>query len=212
MTPRDPETFLACLLVGAVLCILAGMAYDLLKDWRPELEGDELPEQDEQAPKLVQGQRVMLNSGGPVMVVAGDEPDGRVLCVWHDGVVTRWAPFDARCLTLVPLLCEVETSTGQKRAEQAEEVAKLRADIDALTNVHFKLCQCIHNMVVAEQAAWIEWKHGRGADAAMQWIENGLIGPGHIPDVPDGADAQAYYNANYDERMKQGDERKGLTT
>jgi hypothetical protein len=37
-----------------------------------------------------------------------------------------------------------------------------------------------HNMTVANQAAWIEWKHGAGADSAMEWIENGLIGPGLI--------------------------------
>lgn len=38
-----------------------------------------------------------------------------------------------------------------------------------------------HNTIVAMQAAWIEWKHGRGAEAAMQWIENTLDGPGLIP-------------------------------
>lgn len=60
------------------------------------------------------------------------------------------------------------------------------------------LQKIIHDMVCANQAAWIEWRHGRGADAAMEWIENGLIGPGHIPDenAPYGKEAQAWMDAN----------------
>lgn len=56
----------------------------------------------------------------------------------------------------------------------------------------------IHNMVVANQAAWIEWRHGEGAEAAMTWVHNGLVGPGHIPDEnePYGKEAQAYMDAN----------------
>jgi len=40
----------------------------------------------------------------------------------------------------------------------------------------------IHDQVVVMQSAWIEWRSGKGADAAMQWIENELEGPGHIPE------------------------------
>lgn len=56
----------------------------------------------------------------------------------------------------------------------------------------------IHNHVVANQAAWIEWQHGKGAEAAMTWVHNGLVGPGHIPDEsePYSKDAQMYYNKN----------------
>ena len=56
----------------------------------------------------------------------------------------------------------------------------------------------IHDYTVVMQAAYIEWKRGKGADAAMQWIENTLWGPGHIPspDEPWGKEAQAYYDAN----------------
>src|SRR5207244_2745031 len=55
-----------------------------------------------------------------------------------------------------------------------------------------------HNMVVGQQSAWIEWRHGKGAEAAMAWIHNGLVGPGHIPndDAPYGKEAQAWYDAN----------------
>src|SRR5690606_24597574 len=47
--------------------------------------------------------------------------------------------------------------------------------------------------LAAMQAAWIEWRRGRGADAAMQWIENTLIGPGLIPG-DDESDAQAFFD------------------
>ncbi len=77
------------------------------------------------------------------------------------------------------------------------------ADGDALelkrkTDLIAELGKIIHNMTVAQQAAWIEWRHGAGAEAGMQWIENGLAGPGQIPaeDEPYGTEAQAYFDAN----------------
>lgn len=56
----------------------------------------------------------------------------------------------------------------------------------------------IHNLVVANQAAWIEWQRGEGAEAAMRWVHNGLVGPGHIPadHEPPGDDPQSFYDAN----------------
>ncbi len=61
-----------------------------------------------------------------------------------------------------------------------------------------ELGKVIHDMVISQQAAWIEWQHGKGAEAAMSWIGNGLAGPGHIPDEtePYGKEAQAWYDAN----------------
>lgn len=71
-------------------------------------------------------------------------------------------------------------------------------DTEALQRLIDTLSKIVHNMVVADQAAWIEWRHGKGAVAAMQWIGNGLLGPGHIPaeDDPYSTDAQAWYDAN----------------
>lgn len=65
------------------------------------------------------------------------------------------------------------------------------------------LNKIIHDMVVANQSAWIEWQHGKGAEAAMQWIHAGLWGPGHIPDEnePYGMDAQAWFDANRSEPL-----------
>ncbi len=56
----------------------------------------------------------------------------------------------------------------------------------------------MNDLIVTMQAAWIEWKYGRGADAAMLWIENSLDGPGSIPDPdePYATEAQAWYDLN----------------
>ncbi len=55
-----------------------------------------------------------------------------------------------------------------------------------------------HDAIVTMQAALIEWKHGKGAEAALQWLVNTLAGPGLLPspDEPWGKDAQAYMSAN----------------
>ena len=52
--------------------------------------------------------------------------------------------------------------------------------------------------VAAMQAACIENWHGKGADAAMEWIENTLDGPGLLPEESDpwGTEAQAWFDAN----------------
>ena len=76
--------------------------------------------------------------------------------------------------------------------------AKLQDELKRLTDTNKQFGKIIHNQVVANQAAWIEWQHGKGAEAAMGWVHNGLWGPGHIPDEsePWATDPQAYYDAN----------------
>lgn len=60
-----------------------------------------------------------------------------------------------------------------------------------------------HDLLVTMQAALIEWKHGKGAEAALQWIVNTLAGPGLLPgaDEPYGKEAQAYMSANRSDPM-----------
>lgn len=55
-----------------------------------------------------------------------------------------------------------------------------------------------HDLCVAMQAAYIEWKHGKGAEAGMQWIANTLWGPGLIPKdtEPYGTEAQAWMDSH----------------
>ena len=61
----------------------------------------------------------------------------------------------------------------------------------------------IHNMVVANQSAWIEWQEGKGAEKAMTWIHNGLVGPGHIPSNEIGATPDQWFNKNMVEYTEQ---------
>ncbi|WP_438391126.1 hypothetical protein [Caballeronia sp. DA-9] len=63
---------------------------------------------------------------------------------------------------------------------------------------HKMVVESLEMTLVAMQAAWIEWRHGKGAEEAMQWIENTLSGPGLIPDedAPYGKEPQAWFDAN----------------
>ena len=72
------------------------------------------------------------------------------------------------------------------------------AELAKVKQANKELSSFLHDEIVAQQAAWIEWRHGAGAEAAMSWIENGLCGPGHIPDEesPYGKEAQAWFDAN----------------
>lgn len=76
----------------------------------------------------------------------------------------------------------------EQAAERVEQLQKWGETMEAM----------FHDKIVGEQAAYIEWKHGKGADEAMGWIANGLDGPGLIPhdDEPYSRDAQKYYSAN----------------
>lgn len=58
-----------------------------------------------------------------------------------------------------------------------------------------KYAERFEEMIVVMQAAWIEWKHGSGPEAAMIWIHNTLAGPGLIPDPsePFGRDSQNWF-------------------
>ncbi len=92
-----------------------------------------------------------------------------------------------------------ELEQGKCLLQIAEPSAQgLDAQLAKLTTAYKELSGMFHDQVVAQQAAWIEWKHGNGAEDAMQWIENGLCGPGHIPDEdePYGKEAQAWFDAN----------------
>lgn len=84
------------------------------------------------------------------------------------------------------------------RGGRDAEIERLRADAENSKRLVKDLSRIVNDQVVANQAAWIEWKHGRGAEAAMTWVQNGLIGPGHIPDedAPYGKEAQAWMDAN----------------
>lgn len=71
---------------------------------------------------------------------------------------------------------------------------------------HTKFLAGMHqDLLVVMQAAWIEWRHGKGPEAALGWIQNTLVGPGLIPDetAPYGKEAQAFFDANQADPMPQ---------
>ena len=80
----------------------------------------------------------------------------------------------------------------------AEEAQKPDSTLNVLAGV-------LHDHITGNQAAWIEWQHGAGAEAAMKWIQNGLAGPGHIPDedAPYGREPQAWFDANQSSPLPQ---------
>jgi len=82
---------------------------------------------------------------------------------------------------------------------------QLRAEILKIDKVLQQMGKICHDQTTANQAAWIEWQHGAGAEAAMRWIHNGLWGPGLIPDedAPYGKEAQAWMDANRADPMPQ---------
>lgn len=77
-----------------------------------------------------------------------------------------------------------------KRIKQLEKTVELLGKIN-------------HDFIVVNQAAWIEWKNGGGMKKALQWIENGLMFPGLLPDPehPNYKNAQFYYNSEKSDKF-----------
>jgi len=69
-----------------------------------------------------------------------------------------------------------------------EQIKKLKEQLQ-LTN------SIIHNMIVADQSAYIAYKNG-DIDNAFEWIENGLFGPGHLPENNNNLTPQKWYDTN----------------
>lgn len=69
-----------------------------------------------------------------------------------------------------------------------EEIKNLKAQLIVCNTI-------MHNMIVANQSAYIAYKSG-DVKNAFEWIENGLFGPGHIPDNENNETPQQWYNRN----------------
>ncbi|MET4160531.1 hypothetical protein ABIE61_000345 [Marinobacterium sp. MBR-111] len=96
------------------------------------------------------------------------------------------------------ILRDGQPMTVEEILDALRDREQLQAEVERLTDTNKRFGEIIHNQVVANQAAWIQWQRGQGAEAAMVWIHNGLAGPGLIPDEsePWSDDPQAYYDAN----------------
>lgn len=82
------------------------------------------------------------------------------------------------------------TQAEQLLAERDETISRLRERIKFDAEI-------LHDTLTGNQATWIEWKRGTGAEAAMAWIQNGLASVG-VPaaDAPWADEAQAWFDAN----------------
>ncbi|WP_423004206.1 hypothetical protein [Undibacterium sp. JH2W] len=88
--------------------------------------------------------------------------------------------------------------TNSNESELTERLAIAEKQIKAFEENHRVLVDILEGNSVAMPAAWIEWKNGKGAESAMEWIENTLDGPDLIPDETDENynDAQKYFDAH----------------
>jgi len=79
----------------------------------------------------------------------------------------------------------------------AQEVAEREQRIAALERRLQGDAKIMHDLLVGNQAAWIEWQRGAGAEAAMTWVQNSLMGVG-VPDegAPWATEPQAWWDAN----------------
>lgn len=82
------------------------------------------------------------------------------------------------------------TSAEQLLAERDKRIAALERRIDCDAKI-------MNDLLVSNQAAWIEWQRGAGAEEAMVWVRNTLLGVG-VPDEdqPWAKEPQAWYSAN----------------
>lgn len=82
--------------------------------------------------------------------------------------------------------------------ELSEKIKEQSKRITRLKELSIRDAEVLHNTLTGEQSAWIEWQHGKGAEAAMHWIHNGLAGPGLIPDEdePYGKHPQFWYDSH----------------
>lgn len=91
--------------------------------------------------------------------------------------------------------------SAQTLASKDAEIAAMEAEIAVLRESRKFLSNMHHDIIVAMQAAWIEWQRVGDADTAMFWIQNTLAGPGLIPgeDEPYASEPQAYFDKNKSE-------------
>lgn len=97
-------------------------------------------------------------------------------------------------------------SAWQEMIRLQHRVQELESAIKKQVERSNDLSWYMHDLITAQQAAWIEWKHGQGADEAMDWIHNGLAGPGNIPY---GTDPQKWFDANCADALRKQHEKQG---
>lgn len=97
---------------------------------------------------------------------------------------------------VLSLLAEIEQLT-----EQNENLLECRSAVNAAVSLENEALRMqvkeldltFGRYLLGMRAAVVEWQKGKGADAAMQWIWNGLAGPGELPPEEE-TQAQAYFD------------------
>lgn len=74
-----------------------------------------------------------------------------------------------------------------------QDVRSLMNEIQDLRMLVKEMDLMFGRTLLGMRGAVIEWQHGQGADAGMQWIWNGLRGPGELPPEEE-TQAQAYFD------------------
>lgn len=74
-----------------------------------------------------------------------------------------------------------------------EEIKTLRDNYGAAVMRIKELDLLFGRYLLGMRAAVIEWQNGKGAEAGMEWVWNGLAGPGELP-PKDQTQAQAYFD------------------
>ncbi|MEE1914983.1 ead/Ea22-like family protein [Pseudomonas asiatica] len=78
-------------------------------------------------------------------------------------------------------------------AASPASILELLAENKALRMQVKELDLMFGRYLLGMRASVVEWQKGNGADAAMQWIWNGLRGPGELPPEEE-TQAQAYFD------------------
>lgn len=78
-------------------------------------------------------------------------------------------------------------------AASPPSILELLAENEELRMLAKEMDLMFGRYLLGMRASVLEWQHGKGADAAMQWIWNGLRGPGELPPEEE-TQAQAYFD------------------
>ncbi|MFK0092911.1 ead/Ea22-like family protein [Pseudomonas sp. NPDC090592] len=78
-------------------------------------------------------------------------------------------------------------------AASPASILELLAENEELRMLAKEMDLMFGRYLLGMRASVVEWRHGKGAEAAMQWIWNGLAGPGELPPEEE-KQAQAYFD------------------
>lgn len=84
-------------------------------------------------------------------------------------------------------------AVAAERDQLKSKNGKLKADNESARMRIKELDLLFGRYLLGMRSAVIEMNHGKGAEAAMSWIVNGLTGPGQLP-PEDETHAQAYFD------------------